>query len=260
MSPDWIGLFFLYLSISYPVFGLFLSLLFCLLRLDPISFFVALLDIRVLQTSFLATFVRHAIIQLQIQWTLLNGRACIFLAVAMVITLYRLLEELRVSKNLTIIGIWKKVKTYRELYVLLSVVAENGNKLIGHTLSVLFLMVTVANCCIFYDFDNQSSIVSAVFIVIILICFCFGILVFKLGCLLNEESKAILRNFQVETKLWNGFRGKQLQKTVKALQFLYVKAGSISAITVSLKQGYFDALLQDSISLLLLVKDQRIGK
>lgn len=82
--------------------------------------------------------------------------------------------------------------------------------------------------------------------------FCSVLFIFKIGCFIYYTSEFFLKRWQDRCTQWRGFRGTTLRREVTCCLPLMIKAGDISVINGSLAQGYLNALLLDSMNVLLI--------
>lgn len=254
-NPDWMGLGFVYISLSYPFLSVLTGIILSVRNRDLLFLFISVISKNSCQNFYIFHIFRYIYLQIQLQWFLLNARAALFVGTGMSVMYLRKLNSLLNASILRNGAIWGSIKKYRELSLLLTMVSNHANNMFGQALSILFLMVAFGVCGIIYGFRAERYLLILIVGTVMFAAISFCILLLNIGSLLYNISRRILFKWEKACKQSRGYGSRQLQKSVNCLRLLYVKAGSVSVMTNRLKQGYFDALLQDTCALTLIFKE-----
>jgi len=100
---------------------------------------------------------------------------------------------------------------------------------------------------------NPKMITVFLFITVVVLC---GVLfVFKACSFLHSCSTFILKRWRNQCSKWKHVKGKILLGEIDSCGLLVVKAGNVSVITVKVQERFLNALLQDTMTALLLLKN-----
>lgn len=149
----------------------------------------------------------------------------------------------------------QNINMYQKLFVMLTLLSDNTNTIFGQALTFEFIFIAVGVSGTIYGYRKHNLLLLTIVAMCTLLSLIFGFLMFNIGSMLYEISSVILKKWNNNSTECYGREGKLLQKSVTALRLLYAKAGSVSVINKKLLQGYSDALLQDTFTLLLLIKE-----
>lgn len=220
---------------------------------DPYSIYISTAGYPDILDNLVVKILRHIILHVQMQWLFLNGKAGTFVGVGMTIGMFGTLNRLKDASIITYEQLLKKIDRYRQVDLLVSLVEKNNNIVVGFVITVQYAMIIASACWTLYGYRNELKLLFGFAAASTVLIIYMTLLCFKIGSTCHETSCAALEGIDKQCKAWNGYKGLQLNKTVKSLRIVCVKAGSSAiVITRSLKQGFFEALLFDTIDMLLL--------
>lgn len=245
-----------FFAIFYPVFGAIVFLVYTVLQLDIIYVAAATVKLTSLIWPPVFTLLRVIILQVHCQWLLLNVRASLFIGTSTSIALFRLLAAIKLNSKLAMSqeNLVKKFNAYNELAIALTLVSEMANTIFGLTLTLAYIMICAGFCAMVFCVRTSRWIGFSVLGVNLVFILGTVLFIFKIGSFLYETSTCILFNWSTGLRLQNQRPLLLIQKYVKSLQQLSLKAGNVSVVTVELNKGYFNSLLQNTLNLLLILK------
>lgn len=189
------------------------------------------------------------------QWLLHNAKTCIFITVGMSVSFFRLLLNLKHAKIQTTESLDNIVHFYKKLSVLLGLLTCLANTLIGNFLCLAYFLIAVGTCCLIFGFNQKDPQMIIAFLFLTVVVLCAVLFVFKIGDFLHLTSTFLLKKWKNKCSKWQHFKSKVLLREIDSCRLLVVKAGEISVITMKLRQGFLNALLQDLVAALLLLKE-----
>lgn len=246
---DWVGLIFNYLVIAYTVFALILALLYGFGQYDPLYFLYPKMT---LGTSFVFSIIRQIYFLISFQWIFLNGRTCVLLTIGMSVSFIRVLSNLKSKPVQSQSQVKALIRLYREFSIMLSLLSRHTNSMLGKCLVGIYVVIALGLNCAILGLKKGAPKLFITFTVVMLTAFCSVLFIFKIGCFIYYTSEVFLKRWQDRCTQWRGFRGTILRREVTCCRPLMIKAGDISVINGSLAQGYLNALLLDSMNVLII--------
>lgn len=186
------------------------------------------------------------------QWMLYNGRTCMLLTTGMSISLFRILRRLKSKPVYNPGSINVLLKLYREISLVLSLLGEHTNSMLGKCLTGCYFIIAVGPCCSILSLRSYPYKLSLAFILTSIMAFGSVLFVFKYCSNLLSSSRFILKRWKDGCKEWRNFEGKVCYRKVISCRLLVTKAGNISVISNKLAQGYFNSLLLDCMNVFII--------
>lgn len=233
----------------YPVIALILAFFYGFGKFDCLHFLYPEMSP---MFSFLFSAIRKVYFFLAFQWIFLNGRACLLITLEFSVTYVRILGRLKQKPVSTLNALPILIRFYRELSIVLSLIFEHMNTMIGACLSGGYLTILLGTCCAVWGVKQGSYKLFFTFSGLTMATFCAVRFIFLIGDFLQRTSQLILKRWEIRCMEERSFKAKLLIREVKCSRLLMSKAGKISMISKSLEESYLNAVLQDSMTLLLI--------
>lgn len=237
--------------IYYPILAFMQSIMFGFEKLDPLYFCANVLHLDHLKRSCLFNLFRHLHIHVWNQFILLNARACILITVGMTFSYFRILKQLKVNPGLAR-DPYRSFKIYQQLRIVLCLLWDNVNTVIGTCLVNGFFMVILGLCGSIFAFKSGNKIVPLMFFTILTIAMLGVLFSFRLACFMLDFSNDLLHSWsRIQIKRNEGY----FSRKVRACKPLYIKAGNVGVISKRMQAKYLFSLLESTLNVLLILSD-----
>lgn len=244
----------MYIAISYPFSSTLISLFFTFGNFDFVYVSMTYFEINSGLSSFLLTYGRHIIYMVQIQWMLLNAKAAIFVTLGIHIGNVKIFKLMHNSKIIKSSDLSTQIIVYKKVSIMLLMLSSMVNTVMGSGMAMEFLITLLGATVFVLGFGSLPNSILATLFVGTFSSFGGALLMFEIGCYYHTTSRKILVRWKKHARKLHASRRLELEKTVWSCREISVKPAGISVVTVRLMEGYFDALLQNTLTVILLLK------
>lgn len=251
---DWSGLMFVLIAILYPILGFISALFYTVGNFDILYVFVSSLNFFCGKTCFSFNCLRYIVSILQMQWLMLNARAALFVGVGLHVGNINIFKRIINAKLCSLVQVARQICQYKNVSIMLIQIASMVNGVMGGSLALEFVMFSIGVTVVVLGYKSLNAGMMVALFFMIVCVFLSAIIIFEVGSFYYNSCQKIIAKWGIETRKLEGPNRLELRKCVKACRSISFKPGGTSAINEDLMKSYFDALLENCISLILVSK------